>query len=95
MTNEKPQDTLTVVFMTVILLIGLWLAGMIAYVFWQGVSTAARVKEAQKQALEHTIEMNHCKTTGYVYKSDARVFLCDDGETYREDRVQYTLERIK
>jgi hypothetical protein len=65
--------------------VGIIACGALTWFILQGFSTAEKVKDAQKQALEHTIKLNGCKLTGYYKRSSERMFVCEDGNTYRED----------
>lgn len=82
---------------TVALAVGLmlvWLYALIVYYMWQGFSTAATIKHAQEQAFEQSIKRDGCKLTGYYKRSSARMFVCVDGNTYKEDSINLMLKRV-
>lgn len=62
---------------------------------WEGFKTESKIKDAQEQALEHTIALNECKLTGYYMRSRERMFVCNDGHTYREDSNNLVLVRVQ
>jgi hypothetical protein len=95
MAEESKGDVATAALAVVFSGIGVALLVAFVIMCFKGVQTEERVKDAQKEALERTIKMNNCKLTGYYRRSYERIFLCDDGNTYREDLTNYWLTKVE